>query len=140
MQSCDKHGLSRHKMLSGGKGRPRKMACVLCIRDRQLRCRNRKKIVLTQEAGGKCAVCGYDRWVAVLSFHHIKRATKEFSIARATRAASLSRCRAEAKKCLLLCLNCHGEFETGYQPTVEKIAIMVAEPEVVEGPDCESGY
>jgi len=68
--------------------------------------------ILIQEAGGCCALCGYDRCVYSLTFHHVDPATKLFQMTMASGKA-LASYRAEATKCVLLCANCHGEVETG---------------------------
>jgi cytochrome c553 len=68
--------------------------------------------VLVEEAGGCCAVCGYDRCLVNLHFHHVNPATKSFAISVAS-GKSIAAYREEAKKCVLVCANCHGEIETG---------------------------
>ena len=65
------------------------------------------------EAGGSCVLCGYDRSVRALHFHHVDPSQKAFGLAFAGVARSLERCREEAAKCLLLCSNCHAEVEDG---------------------------
>jgi len=67
---------------------------------------------LLAEAGGRCAVCGYDRCLINLHFHHVDPAIKSFALTTA-RGKSLAACREEARKCVLVCANCHGEIETG---------------------------
>jgi hypothetical protein len=76
----------------------------------------RRRIIkrkLVEEAGGKCLICGYARCQQVLQFHHLDPSTKEFHLALNGVTRSLARSRAEAKKCVLLCANCHGEVEAG---------------------------
>jgi cytochrome c553 len=68
--------------------------------------------ILVAEAGGCCAVCGYDRCAVNLHFHHVDPATKSFGVTSAT-GKSLAAYRAEASKCVLVCANCHGEIEAG---------------------------
>ena len=58
-------------------------------------------------------ICGYDRSIAALQFHHLDRATKQFTIGNLGITRSLERMRAEARKCVLLCANCHAEVESG---------------------------
>jgi cytochrome c553 len=67
---------------------------------------------LIEEAGGACALCGYDRCIVSLHFHHVDAATKLFPMTMST-GKSLAAYRGEAEKCVLLCSNCHGEVETG---------------------------
>jgi len=67
---------------------------------------------LVAEGGGGCQVCGYDRCVVNLHFHHVDPTTKSFGITT-SRGKSLAAYREEAKKCVLVCANCHGEIEAG---------------------------
>ena len=55
-------------------------------------------------------VCGYDRCVYTLHFHHVDPTTKSFGLT-AGKGRSLAAYREEAKKCVLVCANCHGEIE-----------------------------
>jgi 5-methylcytosine-specific restriction endonuclease McrA len=73
------------------------------------------KRILVGEAGGCCAICGYVGCVAALQFHHRNPSTKLFSLATEGATRSLAKARAEAKKCVLLCANCHAEVEAGYR-------------------------
>ena len=67
---------------------------------------------LIEEAGGGCALCGYDRCVVSLHFHHVDPATKLFPMTMSS-GKSIAAYREEARKCVLLCSNCHGEVEAG---------------------------
>jgi hypothetical protein len=69
--------------------------------------------MLVDEAGGACQLCGYDRCIAALEFHHRDPAEKSFSLSHRGVARSLAKARAEAAKCILLCANCHAEVEAG---------------------------
>jgi transposase-like protein len=89
------------------------LRCRLCRRQRVTKRRRRVKEILVAEAGGACRLCGYDRSVAALHFHHIDPEQKSFGLALRGVARSLERCRAEARKCVLLCANCHAEVEAG---------------------------
>jgi transposase-like protein len=87
--------------------------CEQCRKDRVVDRRRQIKALLVDEAGGCCALCGYDRYVGALQFHHLDPASKEFSLGLRGVARSLERCREEARKCVLLCANCHAEVEGG---------------------------
>jgi Homeodomain-like domain len=89
------------------------LRCVLCRRQRVSDRRRRIKEILVEDAGGACLLCGYDRSPAALHFHHIEPDQKSFGLALRGVARSLERCRAEARKCVLLCANCHAEVEAG---------------------------
>src|SRR2546423_3006776 len=71
------------------------------------------KRILVEEAGGACIICGYARDVRALHFHHLEPSRKRHEINARGAAIALSRLRAEASKCILLCANCHAEVEAG---------------------------
>ena len=70
----------------------------------------RRKFILVSEAGGKCQKCGYNKNIASLCFHHTDESKKEFTLdARTLSGLGMTTIRKEAKKCELLCHNCHNE-------------------------------
>jgi hypothetical protein len=71
------------------------------------------KEILVRDAGGACAACGYSECLAALSFHHLDPGLKRFAVAGRGVTRSLDAAREEAKKCVLLCSNCHAEVEAG---------------------------
>jgi hypothetical protein len=71
------------------------------------------KTILVQEAGGACAICGYAGNMRALHFHHLVPSEKRIEINAKGVALSLETLRAEARKCALLCSNCHAEVEDG---------------------------
>lgn len=81
--------------------------------ERDFKERRGKQFVETLKllAGGQCTSCGYNRCLPALHFHHIDPFTKKFQLGTA-RHRSLKALEAEAKKCKLLCANCHIELET----------------------------
>lgn len=105
---CRHHGMTDFAIEGRGTYR-----CLLCRRGAVLSRRRRVKSILVQEAGGSCALCGYDRCIAALHFHHRDRGTKSFSLSGLGVTRSIARARAEASKCVLLCSNCHAEVENG---------------------------
>jgi len=58
-------------------------------------------------------ICGYNRHVAALHFHHLDPSTKAFSIAHEGVTRAIDTMRQEVKKCVLLCARCHAEVEAG---------------------------
>lgn len=80
------------------------------------------KAILVAEAGGRCGLCGYDRCVGALAFHHLVPQAKSFGLAEGGLARSLSQARTEAAKCILLCANCHAEVEAGLTSLPEAAA------------------
>jgi transposase len=87
--------------------------CRLCRTSAVQRRRREIKRILVAEAGGACVLCGYDRTLGGLHFHHRDRAQKAFALSRQGVTRSLESARAEAAKCVLLCSNCHAEVEAG---------------------------
>ena len=74
--------------------------------------RTRLKERLLYVMGGKCQICGYDKCQHALEMHHINPEEKEFSIGQNTNLAT-EKVLNEAKKCVLVCANCHREIEYG---------------------------
>lgn len=71
------------------------------------------KKALVEYKGGACSVCGYNKNIAVLSFHHIndENTQKEYDISiRMGNRCSLETLKKEADKCILVCENCHREI------------------------------
>jgi 5-methylcytosine-specific restriction endonuclease McrA len=71
------------------------------------------KRILVDEAGGRCVLCGYDRYLGALEFHHVNPSEKSFQLGMGGLTRSIASMRAEAAKCVLLCSNCHAEVEGG---------------------------
>lgn len=90
--------------------------CRLCRQEAVSRRRRKVKRILVDEAGGECAICGYDRAIGALHFHHLEPETKRFAVTSSGHTIGLARAREEAAKCVLLCANCHVEVETGITP------------------------
>jgi excisionase family DNA binding protein len=87
--------------------------CPRCNVERVIDRRRAVKAILVAEAGGACQLCGYDRCLRALEFHHRDPGEKEFGIGRHGHTRALARARAEVAKCVLLCSNCHMEVEDG---------------------------
>jgi transposase len=107
-RKCRRHGLTEFWLEGRGYYR-----CKRCRMDHVSRRRRKVKLVLVAEAGGCCVLCGYDRCVAALHFHHVDPSSKRFHLSMQGVSRSLSAARAEMAKCVLLCANCHAEVETG---------------------------
>jgi transposase len=120
---CSQHGFTAFWLEGRGAYR-----CMRCRVEAVARRRRTVRDTLIAEAGGRCAICSYDRCPAALHFHHLDPATKRFTI-RSGRTPSLSRLREEAEKCILLCSNCHAEVESGLTAAPAKV------PEVKVGAD-----
>lgn len=77
-----------------------------------------RKLELIDMMGGKCSRCGYDKNIAALEFHHINPDEKSFQLdARHLSNTNMVKIMDEAKKCALLCANCHREEHNPEQNT-----------------------
>jgi hypothetical protein len=68
---------------------------------------------LVKYKGGACSICGYNKNIAVLSFHHINNDNqkKEYDISvHMGNRCSLETLKKEVDKCILVCENCHREI------------------------------
>lgn len=82
-----------------------------CKSCRVVRRRQDLKRLAVDHLGGRCQLCGYDRCLAALQFHHLEPGHKDFQVAEYSR--SWEKVREEAEKCALLCANCHAEVHAG---------------------------
>lgn len=77
--------------------------------------RNMKKQAV-KILGGKCQICGYNRCIDALEFHHDNPQEKEFKLGSGN-TMSWQQYKNEALKCILVCSNCHKEIHSdiGYK-------------------------
>ncbi len=87
--------------------------CKRCRSAAVARRRRKVKAILVEEAGGCCCICGYQRNMRALHFHHLDPSQKRHEINAKGVAIALDKLRGEAQKCVLLCSNCHAEVEDG---------------------------
>lgn len=72
--------------------------------------RREVKLKCIEYKGGACARCGYNKCPTSLSFHHQDADGKDFGISSNGYSRSFEKCKPELDKCILLCMNCHGEI------------------------------
>lgn len=104
--TCEHHGKTEFWLEGRGIYR-----CLRCRSEAVSRRRRKVKDIVVEEAGGCCQLCGYDRCVGALHFHHLEADEKIFGLGERGYTRSLAIVRAEAAKCVLLCSNCHAEVE-----------------------------
>lgn len=78
--------------------------------------RVRIKKALVEANGHKCACCGLADDSIVYDFHHVDPSTKQFGIGNGSTTRSKQAYVNEAKKCVMLCANCHRKVENGLIP------------------------
>src|ERR1039457_1895291 len=74
-----------------------------------MKSQRKKKMFAVEQFGGKCQICGYNKCINALEFHHIDPATKEFSPSYVIFARKWEEAFKELEKCILICANCHRE-------------------------------
>ena len=107
IKDCTKHGEVKHfKRLDGT------FRCGKCASEWVINSRRRKKEKLVKMFGGKCSICGYDKYSGGLDFHHTNPKNKSFALSVKGLSYSWASLTAEAEKCVLVCKNCHAEIES----------------------------
>jgi hypothetical protein len=107
---CRRHGEGVFVIENSGRSR-----CRRCRMERVAAWRRRAKATLVMEAGGRCRLCGYDKHLEALQFHHSDPKKKAFGLSLRGVTRSMRALREEARKCVLLCANCHAEVEAGHK-------------------------
>jgi hypothetical protein len=105
---CRHHGATEFVIDAGGGYR-----CRRCRVESVTTRRRKVKEVLVAEAGGCCAICGYSSYMGALQFHHVDPTRKVLPVSMAGVTRAIDVLREEARKCVLLCANCHAEVEGG---------------------------
>lgn len=106
METCARHGQAKHFPRPDGA-----LRCGKCASEWVIKHRRQKKERLVEMLGGKCVVCGYNRYAGALDFHHTNPKAKSFALSVKGLSYSWKSLVREAKKCVLVCKNCHAEIE-----------------------------
>jgi hypothetical protein len=102
---CPKHGFTEFVIEKNLKRR-----CKKCRVECVTKSRQKRKCILVEMFGGECKLCGYNKCQQALQFHHVDPTNKSFGISKGA-CRKLEELVEEAKKCILLCANCHFEVE-----------------------------
>jgi hypothetical protein len=94
---CDKSFIYRSR------GKTTTTRCSAC-KWKQYHQRAKEKAVKAK--GGKCQICGYQKHIGALAFHHLDSTQKEHNFNN----ISWTRMKKELNKCILVCFNCHQEI------------------------------
>jgi len=84
--------------------------------------RSQSKKIITRAMGGKCCICGYNKCIQALEFHHVNPHEKDFHFNKIhiTKNSWPKICN-ELRKCVLLCANCHREAHSGFLQISEDV-------------------
>jgi hypothetical protein len=84
----------------------RKGTCIKCINDTVM---DKAKVKKKELKSGGCVVCGYNKCPSALEFHHV---TYD-KVRNISEINSEYLVKQEAKKCIVVCANCHREIHAG---------------------------
>lgn len=87
---------------------------IAARRKQQVNNTTKKRHELKEKAvkykGGKCQICGYNKYIGALEFHHVDPNLKDFSISTDGFTYGWEKIKTEIDKCILVCSNCHKEI------------------------------
>lgn len=110
LRECKHHGLTEYFY----EGTAKHLRCKKCRSAAVDKRRKKLKVMAVEYKGGKCELCGYDRCVAAMEFHHRDPSQKDFAISANGHTKSFEKIKKELDKCALLCANCHREVHAGF--------------------------
>ena len=87
--------------------------CKKCRSERVSEQRRKNKQKLVELFNSECKICGYNKCIRALQFHHLDPSKKEYALSENGICKSLEKMKKEAEKCILVCANCHAEIEHG---------------------------
>lgn len=100
-----------NKITSDGYG----SQCTSCdASGRRAKCREKKQS-LVNSLGGKCSICGYNKCLPALEFHH---QDEKLGALSELMKKSFKFALEEVKKCILVCANCHREIHEEEKDTI----------------------
>jgi 5-methylcytosine-specific restriction endonuclease McrA len=107
IKECKHHGST--EFILEGRGSYR---CKKCRSKAVLERRRVVKKKLVNSFGNKCLICNYSKCIQALEFHHLNPKEKKFALANDGISRSYKKSLEEAKKCIMVCANCHREIES----------------------------
>ena len=105
LDNCPHHGEQVVFLKHGTRWR-----CSKCLSEAVQRRRDKIKQLAVEYKGSKCEICGYDKCIAALEFHHKDPTKKDFGISAKGYTRSWETVKTELDKCILVCANCHREL------------------------------
>ena len=96
--------------------------CLKCESELAVLKKQKYKLKMIQYKGGKCEICGYNKNIAALEFHHLNPEEKDFTISSTHH--SWEDTQKELDKCICLCANCHRELHNP-QSTPENLQQLI---------------
>ena len=106
--NCDISEFYKRRGKDGGS-----VYCKKCTTQQVVERTKKLKQEMVNYKGGCCQVCGYDKYIGALDFHHLNPNEKDFTIAHVRQYKFDNIIKSELDKCLLVCSNCHREIHGG---------------------------
>lgn len=105
LKECKKHGLTTYQLNSQNK-----WICLECRKENRLSYRKRMRQKAREyKERFKCSICGYNKSLWALEFHHLDPNEKEYNLGQLY-TSSTKKLYEELNKCIVVCSNCHREI------------------------------
>ncbi len=108
LKECLHHGLTEFSWTPSNK----RYRCQKCYSEYVQKRRYKIKEKSVEYKGGKCEICGYDKCIDALEFHHKNPKEKDFGIGYKGYTRKWDIVKEELDKCILVCANCHREIHS----------------------------
>lgn len=108
IHNCKKCGETDPSKFYGNK----KSICGKCHNEYTIKLGQEKRRYAIDKLGGKCAICGYAKYIGAIDIHHLDSSLKDEQF-RQLRSWSLERIDKEIQNCVALCRVCHSEVHAG---------------------------
>lgn len=95
--------------------KPRSPETACCRHCQQRRSRYTVKANLVEYKGGSCQLCGYEKCLSALEFHHVDPTEKEKDLGDLIKYGTRTQAEVEVRKCAVLCANCHREVHAALE-------------------------
>lgn len=91
------------------------LCCDSCYEKIRKNKRKLLKLMAIKHKGGRCCICGYNKSIQALTFHHINPNNKKFNITNFLKQKDLDmdELYKELDKTICVCKNCHSEINSG---------------------------
>lgn len=90
----------------------RRSYCKTCDNKRVAQLQREKKAKARKYLGGKCKMCGFDKYECSLDIHHLDPKNKDPNF-RSMAGWAWERIKQEIRGCILVCRNCHTALHCG---------------------------
>jgi hypothetical protein len=101
--------------------------CKSCNSKRTIKREKDGKKKSVEYMGGKCSICGYDKCIRALEFHHLDPLKKSKDYNKRFKVWAFERQKEELENCIIVCSNCHREIHNkqthhkGYKVTKQPL-------------------